>query len=81
MTKAWANVLRVTILATVFTLPALGLIFYPRPGEACYGCNTNPNCTWTCANGFHGSANVASEPDCKTACKAACGSTSSCWLI
>lgn len=60
--------------------PSLLAIVWPAPGEACYGCNSNPNCIWTCSNGSHGSSNVASEPACRSACKAACPG-SPCWLI
>jgi len=84
--KVWVNSLRVlcVILVTVVsvaTLPVHGQITWPAPGEACYGCYSNPNCTWTCPNGAHGSSNVSTELSCKSACRTACGGSASCWLI
>jgi hypothetical protein len=86
MAKVWVDFLRVLVLilvtvVAVGTMPVFGQITWPAPGEACYGCTTNPNCIWTCPNGSHGSANVATELSCKTACRSSCGPSANCWLI
>jgi hypothetical protein len=56
-------------------------ITWPAAGEACYGCDYNPNCIWTCNNGSHGSTNVDGESACQQACLSSCGFTNSCSLI
>ena len=85
MAKIWVNLLRtlVLILVTVVTVgtPVYGQITWPAPGEACFGCYTNPNCIWTCPGGSHGSANVSTEISCRTACRSFCGPSANCWLI
>jgi hypothetical protein len=87
MAKVWSGFLRALLLVVVTFISvgpvpsARAQITYPAPDEACYGCDINPNCIWTCPNGSHGSANVASELSCKKACKSFCGPMSNCWLI
>lgn len=87
MAKVWGVFLRALLLIVV-TVVSVGpiptahaQITWPARDEACYECTTNPNCIWTCPNGSHGSANVATELSCKQKCKSSCGPIASCFLI